>query len=189
MSVWRRPIVGVMGSGTSTQYSERAEEIGKFIAEEGWHLLTGGGKGLMEVTAKAFVETTNRKGLSLGIIPSETLCGNEVRADYPNDYVEMPIMTHLTIGDTPTDITSRNHINVLTSNVIIFLPGCKGTAGELALARQYRRPHIAFIPQGASIGDETWSQVRLHADDTDHFADVRTFLYANLGAETQKMAC
>jgi predicted Rossmann-fold nucleotide-binding protein len=63
---------------------------------------------------------------------------------------------------------SRNHINVLSADVLIALPGGEGTASELALARRYGRPAIAFvrsrddipeIPDGTPVTSE-WDQVR-----------------------------
>ena len=40
---------------------------------------------------------------------------------------------------------SRNHINVLSSNVVIALPGGSGTASEVSLAIRYGRPVIAYL--------------------------------------------
>lgn len=44
------------------------------------------------------------------------------------------------------DPLSRNHINVLTSDVIVALPGGEGTASEIGLARAYGRPVVALGP-------------------------------------------
>ena len=40
---------------------------------------------------------------------------------------------------------SRNHINILTSDAIVALPGGAGTASEVALALSYGRPIVAFL--------------------------------------------
>ena len=40
---------------------------------------------------------------------------------------------------------SRNHINVLSSTVVVALPGAFGTASEVALALRYECPVIAFL--------------------------------------------
>ena len=65
----RIPIVGVMGSGSSP-HAERAAPIGRWLAELGVHLLTGGGGGVMAAVSQAFSETQPRLGSVIGIIPS-----------------------------------------------------------------------------------------------------------------------
>jgi predicted Rossmann-fold nucleotide-binding protein len=40
---------------------------------------------------------------------------------------------------------SRNHINILTSSVVVLLPGGVGTAGEARLAVRYGRSAVAFL--------------------------------------------
>ena len=89
----RIPIVGVMGSGTQSHY-ERASRLGRWLALEGVHLLTGGGSGVMTSVSQAFYETPDRRGLVIGIIPS--IEGSFApKAGYPNKWVEIPIFTHL----------------------------------------------------------------------------------------------
>ena len=40
---------------------------------------------------------------------------------------------------------SRNHINILSSDVVIALPGGLGTASEVVLAKSYKKPVIVFL--------------------------------------------
>ena len=68
--VTRLPIVGVMGSGTRPS-SERASALGRWLAECGVHLLTGGGGGVMAAVSKSFYETPNRQGLVIGVLSSD----------------------------------------------------------------------------------------------------------------------
>jgi hypothetical protein len=82
----------------------------------------------------------------------------EVPPGYPNDWVEVAIYTHLPdSGDEGTLRSSRNHINVLSADVIVALPGREGTASEMWLAIKYGVPIIAFgdhhepIPHGVPI--------------------------------------
>src|SRR5262249_16811637 len=119
-------IVGVMGSGKKAHF-EKASRLGRWLAVEGVHLLTGGGRGVMEAVSRAFYETPDRRGLVIGIIPaSETAV--EPKDGYPNHWVEIPIFTHLPLsGGRGTEPLSRNHINVLSSDVLIALPGDAGT--------------------------------------------------------------
>lgn len=142
----RLPIVGVMGSGKEP-HTERASAIGRWLAHQNVHLLTGGGGGVMESVSRAFFEVFDRKGQVIAIIPGETTDeGHKPLSGYPNPWVEIPIFTHLPLsGERGTEPLSRNHINVLSSDVIIALPGSAGTASEVTLALHYHKPVIAYI--------------------------------------------
>jgi uncharacterized protein (TIGR00725 family) len=158
----RKAIVGVIGSGTSP-HSERSEQLGHWLAGKGVHLLTGGGGGVMAAVSKAFYETRGRSGSVIGIIPCQE---NSVipKPGYPNQWVEIPIFTHLPLsGAHGTDLLSRNHINILTSDVIVALPGSAGTASEVALAEKYHRPVIAFLESIEEIPGLS-GQIRVMSD-------------------------
>ena len=140
-----RPIIGVMGSGNNV-HCERARALGLWLAKAGFHLLTGGGGGVMQTVSKAFCDVSNRKGLVIGVVPcteSDPTC--RPQPGYPNESVEIRIFTHLFLtGNRGTESMSRNHINVLSSDVIIALPGGPGTAGEVQLALRYGRPIVVY---------------------------------------------
>ncbi len=51
------------------------------------------------------------------------------------------------------DSNSRNHINVLSSDVIVALPGGHGTRNEVALAVRYKRPVIAYVIEGTDVSE------------------------------------
>ena len=142
------PIIGVIGSGTDPQVG-RAAVIGRLLAEEGVHLLTGGGGGCMAEVARAFTGAgPQRLGRSIGILPGSVEDGEAMVPDgYPNPWIEIPIPTHLPLsGITGTSTLSRNHINILSSRAIIALAGGSGTCSEVILARAYRKPILAFLP-------------------------------------------
>ncbi len=139
------PVIGVMGSGREA-HEKYAIPLGQWIARHDYHLLTGGGGGVMEAVARAFISVMPRAGLSIGIIP-----GRPGKSDYhppvgyPNPYIELPVYTHLPdSGRKGTHPLSRNHINILSSDLLVFLPGGAGTHSELELARRYGKPHICF---------------------------------------------
>jgi len=152
VTISRLPIVGVMGSGTES-HTTRAQEVGRWLAQEGVHLLTGGGAGVMHAVSKAFAETPDRIGQIIGILPSATHDPHSgPKTGYPNPWVEIPIFTHLPLsGERGTDPLSRNHINILSSNVLIALPGSTGTASEVALALHYGRPLVAYLEHRSDI--------------------------------------
>ena len=71
-----------------------------------------------------------------------------------NQWIEIPIHTHLPLsGSRGAEQGSRNHINVLTATVIVALPGSHGTASEVQLALQYRKPLVAFLSDKNDIPD------------------------------------
>jgi uncharacterized protein (TIGR00725 family) len=145
-AVSRLPVVGVIGS-SSDPCLERAGAVGHWLAGLGVHLVTGGGGGVMGAVSRAFAEVPNRRGSVLGIVPSAAPESPAVpKPGYPNQWVEIPIFTHLPLsGRRGEEPLSRNHLVVLTSAVIIALPGGPGTASELRLALRYGRPVIAYL--------------------------------------------
>lgn len=146
----RLPVVGVMGSGTDPQEA-RAGPLGRLIAGLGAHLLTGAGRGAMESVSRAFFETRPRKGLVVGVTPASS-SGFEPPPGYPNPYVELCIRTHLPLsGERGEEPLSRNSINVLTSDVLVFLGGSAGTASEARLAVRFARPAIAHVSSRGEI--------------------------------------
>jgi uncharacterized protein (TIGR00725 family) len=144
--VTRLPIVGVIGSG-SDEHQGRTAALGAWLATQGIHLLTGAGQGVMAAVSRAFAETPDRKGLVLGVVPCIAEGRPEVaKPGYPNEWVEVPIRTHLHLsGRQGTDVRSRNHIVILTASVVVALPGGPGTASEVQLAVRYRKPVIAYL--------------------------------------------
>jgi uncharacterized protein (TIGR00725 family) len=143
----RRHVVGVIGSG-KTDVPSLTEPLGRRLALEGFHLLTGGGAGVMAGVSRAFAEHPHPRGVVIGIVPGSIAKGipiYEPKTGYPNDWVELVIYTHLPLsGVQGQDLLSRNHINVLSSDVVIVLPGGAGTASEVKLAERYRKPVFNF---------------------------------------------
>ena len=160
----RLPVVGVMGSGTRT-HDGLAAPLGRGLARMGVHLLTGGGGGVMTAVSRAFARVEDRAGLVVGVLPGGVgdgrgnggeRGGTELAGPpppgYPNPWVELAIRTHLAArgaaGDTPD---SRNHVNVLSSDVVVALPGGAGTASEVELALRYGRPLVVLgVAEGAA---------------------------------------
>ena len=152
LSVTRLPVVGVMGSGTD-EHASIAEPLGVLLARAGVHLLTGGGRGVMSSVARGFVSTPHRRGLSIGVLPGGSQSNpTKARDGYPNPWVEIVIRTHLTLSGTRgRDAMSRNHINVLSADCVIALPGGAGTRSEVSLAMEYGRQTIAYAPPGCEV--------------------------------------
>jgi len=122
----RRPVIGVMGGARVTpEISKTAFELGALIAANGWILLNGGrDAGVMRASAEG---AKSKGGLTLGILPGNT----KYEA---NPFIDIPIVTNMA--------DARNLINVLTSDVVIALPGSAGTISEIALALKNAKPVI-----------------------------------------------
>lgn len=108
-----------MGGGeiVNTGDYEVARCLGGLIAKEGWILLNGGrASGIMEASARGAKENG---GLTIGILPGDN-------PEWASEYIVIPILTGIGFA--------RNYINVLTSEVVVALPGRTGTISEISLA-------------------------------------------------------
>ena len=142
----------------------------------------------MEAVSRAFHETAPRSGLVIGVVPGrlapiESLEARhpsqikyEIPAGYPNEWVELVIYTHLPdSGLQGTLRSSRNHINVLSADAIVALPGREGTESEVWLATQYKVPVIAY---GSYDDDHRVPHGIPHAPTLDA---LREFLVRHIG--------
>ena len=102
----------------------------------------------MSATAEAFYNVSPRKGLSIGVVPSESHGGHgfATKPGYPNQWVEITIRSPLGVYSGNPQEMSRNHINILTSDVIVALPGNRGTKNEVSLAIAFMKPAILLGP-------------------------------------------
>lgn len=149
----KRPRAGVIGSGTE-KHSELSEPLGRWLAEQDCDLINGGGGGVMEAVSQAFAEVPGRKGSVIGIIPASDPCDSpEARSayaspkGYPNSWVDIPIYTHLPLsGASGKNVASRNHIIILSADVIVAFPGGAGTRSEIQLALEYGKPLLILNP-------------------------------------------
>ncbi len=124
-----RTIIGVMGSGHPLDETARstAYELGAAVASRRWALLTGGSaSGVMDAASAG---AHDAGGLVIGVVRS---------ADGVEASSHLDVMIRTGMGD------GRNIINVLSSDVVIALPGGAGTVSEVALALKSGRPVIAL---------------------------------------------
>jgi uncharacterized protein (TIGR00725 family) len=148
-------VVGVLG-GADAAFSraplkdskeriyQTAYELGKRLAErQDVHLLTGGGGGVMKAVSEGFYSVHPRAGLILGIIPA-----GKKAAEYPNEWVEVPIFTPL--SDDPKADSCRAQVLLLTSDILLALPGDRITLGEVELAEPYPKKPLRLVLEEAS---------------------------------------
>jgi uncharacterized protein (TIGR00725 family) len=114
----------VIGSSDETDNLPEAIAIGRFIAAQGYVLITGGRGGVMEAVSRGAAENG---GVVIGILPGESI-------DSANRYCSVVIPTGLGFA--------RNAVNILAADVVIAIGGRSGTLSELAYARLYGKPLI-----------------------------------------------
>jgi predicted Rossmann-fold nucleotide-binding protein len=138
----RLPIIGLFGSGTklTPERAALARDVGILVARLGAHLLTGASYAVTEAAAEGFTSVARRRGVCIGAIARDAT-GAFDKANsgsdgtpYPNRYVELAVFTTVPNVEKAQECTTRNQLNVLTSNAIIALPGSVGTRNELQAA-------------------------------------------------------
>lgn len=162
-TILKRKVVGIMGSGTEA-HERLARQAGNVVAECGFDLLTGAGGGVMTAAACAYVHNPARRGLSIGIVRAQMwpdLIGGrrEWKGAHKNPWIDIWIRTHL--PDSSIEYSSRNHINVLSSDAVVVLPGEDGTLSELQLAVEYGLAPVALFLGGQRLAGhfaEHWIQ-------------------------------
>lgn len=142
-------IVGVMGPGThaSSEVLDKAFQLGKFIASEGWITLSGGRKaGVMDAVSRGAKENG---GLTIGILP-------DTRLHAVSDYIDISIITDMG--------SARNNINVLTAHVVVACGVGAGTLSEVALALKAQKPIILldYPPEGIQFLQMIDTQRHIH---------------------------
>lgn len=135
--------IGVVGSH-SEEWEEYSAPLGKMLAEEGFNLITGAGGGVMCSVSKAFAQVSERTGKVIGIVPTIDYSGEQLsRETYSNLFIDIPILVPLDKkAQNDTMPYSRNHVNIMSADAIVVLPGQHGTQNEVSLALMYEKPVI-----------------------------------------------
>jgi uncharacterized protein (TIGR00725 family) len=118
--------VSVIGSGT--EHEERAEQVGRLLAERGATVVTGG---LGEVMAAASRGAKDAGGTTIGILPGET------RSD-ANPWLDHVVVTGIGHG--------RNLAVVASGDAVIAVGGRYGTLAEIGFALTLGRPVVVLEP-------------------------------------------
>lgn len=177
------PIIGVVGSHIDA-HEELSTPLGQLIAQSNYHLLTGGGEGVMSAVAKSFTKQAERKGICIGILPISEHSELKELPHYTNPYIELPIVTKLDIRAAQGSTTplALNSVNILSSNVIIALPGLKGTEAETSMALVCNKPVILFGPMKEF---EHFPTEPMRAETID---EVKSFIHDSLHKKADESA-
>ena len=118
--------IAVIGSGA--EHEERAEQVGRLLAERGAVVVTGG-RG--EVMAAASRGAKNAGGTTIGVLPGETRAA-------ANPWVDHVVVTGIGHG--------RNLAVVASGDAVIAVGGRYGTLAEIGLALTLGRPVVVLEP-------------------------------------------
>jgi len=118
--------VAVIGSGRD--HEERAEVVGRLLAERGATVVCGG---LGEVMAAAARGAKSAGGTTIGILPGEA-------RERVNEWIDHVVVTG--IGH------ARNLAVVASGDAVIAVGGSWGTLAEIGFARVLGRPVVIVEP-------------------------------------------
>jgi uncharacterized protein (TIGR00725 family) len=118
--------VSVIGSGT--EHEERAEEVGRLLAERGATVVCGGYAEVMEAAARGAKQAG---GTTIGILSAESDEG-------ANDWLDHVVVTG--IGH------ARNLAVAASGDAVIAVGGSWGTLAEIGFAMRLGRPTVILEP-------------------------------------------
>jgi uncharacterized protein (TIGR00730 family) len=148
-----QPAVSVFGSAriaAEHPYYQLAERLGFVLSEAGFHVITGGGPGLMEAVNKG---AQRGRSLSIG------LNINGLRHEKPNDYQDVSLFFK--------HFFSRKAMFIHHASAYVVLPGGFGTLDELSeiltlmQTKKSRRIPIFLVDANFWQGLLLWFQTRL----------------------------
>jgi uncharacterized protein (TIGR00725 family) len=118
--------VSVIGSGA--QHAERAEQVGRLLAERGAVVVTGGGGEVMAAAARGAKAVG---GTTIAIVPGESRSG----ANQWSDHVVVTGIGH-----------ARNLAVVASGDAVIAVGGSWGTLAEIGFAMRLGRRVVVLDP-------------------------------------------
>jgi len=114
------------GRNITPEVYENSVEIGRLLAQVGFLVFCGGGKGVMEAISKG---VSKSGGTVIGILKGKEL-------EEGNDYLTIPIATGMDIA--------RNAVLAYNCDAAIAISGQYGTMSEIAYAFQLDKPVIGY---------------------------------------------
>jgi uncharacterized protein (TIGR00725 family) len=132
------PIIAVVGGAECDENAATvAREVGAEIARRGWHLLCGGGGGVMEAACRGFREAREEMGSSAGVAIA-LLPGAD--AGTANPFVDVALATGVGLA--------RNALIARAAAALVAVDGCAGTLSEIAYGWQMGKPIVALAGTG-----------------------------------------
>lgn len=141
--------VGVMGSATDAQadkseaLSQKAEELGRVIAERDLVLLTGATTGVVYVVGKA---AHNAGALHVGVSPAHN-------SQEHADLYKLPLDACNVLIYTGFGLKGRNVVLVRSCDILIFIAGGMGSLNEFTIAHDEQKIIGCLLGTGG-VADE-----------------------------------
>jgi hypothetical protein len=128
-------IIAVIGAGEAPQpVLDRAEAVGRELAQRGCILICGGHGGVMEAACRG---ASQAGGLTIGVMPEDD-------RSFANRYVQIPIVTGIGLA--------RNRTIILSADAVIAIDGGYGTLSEIGYALQAGKPLVGLGTWNISRG-------------------------------------
>src|SRR3954452_10436678 len=125
---YHRRVIQVSVIGSGAQHAERAEQVGRLLAERGATVVTGGGGEVMAAAARGAKAVG---GTTIAIVPGESRAG----ANEWSDHVVVTGIGH-----------ARNLAVVASGDAVIAVGGSWGTLAEIGFAMRLGRPLVILEP-------------------------------------------
>lgn len=133
-----KTVIGVMGASQASETDcAHAALLGKYIAENGWVTLSGGGNtGVMDAVSKG---AKDAGGLVVGILQGSD-------TGKASEHIDLAIMTGMGMG--------RNAINIYSSTVVVVCGELSpGTLSEVSLALVAQKD-VILLNTTSKLGEE-----------------------------------
>jgi len=166
------PIVAVIGSAACSSTAEvAAREVGAAIAGRGWHLLCGGGGGVMEAACRGFKEARTASGGCTGVAIALLPGGDPGAA---NRFADVVIASGLGLA--------RNAVIASAAAALVAVDGCAGTLSEIAYGWQMGKPIAALAGAGGWAAELAGRRLDERRIDTVYAASSAADAIAHLAA-------
>lgn len=131
------------GACLTPQTMEKAEEVGRAIADAGAILVTGATTGIPHASAKG---AKDAKGISIGFSPASSRIDHINRYKLPTKYLDLTVYTGF-------GYAGRNLILTRSADAVIIVCGRIGTLNEFTVAFEDKKP-IGVLEDSGGIADE-----------------------------------
>ncbi len=122
---------------------EKAEQIGRYIAEAGMVLVTGATSGIPYWACKGAKEAG---GISIGLSPASSEAAHVKSYHLPTDYLDLIIYTGF-------DYSGRNLLLTRSADAVITICGRMGTLNEFTIAFEDQKP-MGVLTGTGGMADE-----------------------------------
>jgi len=170
------PAIAVVGGADcDREAAAAAREVGAAIARRGWHLLCGGGGGVMEAACRGFREAREEAGTACTGVAIALLPGEDAGA--ANPYVDVALATGIGLA--------RNALIARAASALVAVDGCAGTLSEIAYGWQMGKPIVAMARTGGWAAEVAGKRIDARRTDAVISASNADEAIAHLAARLE----